>query len=80
MFSVCLPNNFNSKWIQQAIEYSVYGPSVYNKDVSSYDRCYESVMKTFQDKISVPKEIANKEIYAFSYYFERLFQAKLING
>ena len=82
LFSVCLPTNHRSKWTQQNIDYFVNGPFL--KEKHSYENCYDEVIKRFGDnyhnKLNAPSEIQNKDIYAFSFFFDRLSSAKIFNS
>lgn len=75
LMSVCLQPETSFVWIQQGVEYTVKGPT--SKQQHSFEKCYANVLKTIQNKINAPVELNNKEIYAFSFYFDRLNNAKL---
>jgi len=75
--SVCMPPNHSSKWIQQNIEYIVLGPS--KKEDHSYANCYQDVIKKFESNLNAPKEIQLKDVYAFSFFYDRLNAAKVFN-
>lgn len=78
LMSVCLQPETSFVWIQQGVEYTVKGPT--SKQQHSFEKCYANVLKTIQNKINAPVELNNKEIYAFSFYFDRLNNAKLFKG
>jgi hypothetical protein len=48
--------------------------------MQSFDNCYRAVIKTIENKINAPVELREKEIYAFSFYFDRLNSAKLLKS
>ena len=73
-----MPPNHRSKWVQQGIEYEVLGPVV--KEQHSYDKCSANVLKTIQNKLNAPSELKSKEIFAFSYYFDRLNAVKMFQN
>lgn len=78
LISVCLQENKNFIWIQQGVEYTVKGPI--NKNQHSFEKCYSNVLKTIENKINAPDELRDKDIYAFSFYFDRLNNAKMFKG
>ena len=51
-----------------------------NKNLHSFTNCLDSVKRTIENKINAPVELRDKEIYAFSFYFDRLNSAKLFGG
>ena len=75
---MCIPPNQKTKWIQQGVEYDVIGPD--NKELHSYEKCYNNVIKTLENKFNAPAELRFKEIYAFSFYYDRLNTAKAFPG
>ena len=74
--SVCLPANQTFSWLQQGITYTVSGPNYKNQN--SFANCFKSAIKTIENKIVAPVEIRDKEIYAFSFYYDRLKSAQLL--
>jgi hypothetical protein len=74
MTSICLPVNFASKWDHQGIEYSILGPKI--REEHNFDKCFSTVLKTIENKMNAPVELREKEVYAFSFYFDRLNEAK----
>lgn len=76
--SVCITTESNFIWTQQGIDYTVKGISKNGKQ--SFDNCYRAVIKTIENKINAPVELREKEIYAFSFYFDRLNSAKLLKN
>jgi hypothetical protein len=74
--SVCLPVNKSFSWIQQGVEYIVSGPKY--KELNSFHSCYKSTIKIIKNKIKAPVELRDKEIYAFSFYYDRLKSANLL--
>jgi hypothetical protein len=73
-----MPPNHSSKWNQQNIEYTVRGPTT--KEEHSYENCYQDVIKRFDENFKAPKEIQSKDVYAFSFFFDRLNAAKIFNN
>ena len=76
--SVCIAIESNFIWRQQGIDYTVKGFN--NQAKHSFENCYKSVTKTIENKINAPVELRDKEIYAFSFYYDRLNSAKLLKG
>lgn len=74
--SVCIAIESNFIWRQQGIDYTVKGFN--NQAKHSFENCYKSVTKTIENKINAPVELRDKEIYAFSFYYDRLNSAKLL--
>jgi hypothetical protein len=74
LLSVCMPSAHRSAWTQQNVEYTVLGPD--SKEQHSYDKCLANVLKTIESKFNAPGELKSKDIFAFSYYFDRLNSAK----
>lgn len=77
LFSVCLPPKHSSTWTQQDVEYNLLGPE--NNEHHSFEKCSFNVIKTLENKMNAPVELRNKDIYAFSFYFDRLMMAKIFN-
>ncbi len=73
-----MPPNHSSKWSQQNIEYKVFGPTT--KEHHSYANCYEDIIKKFENNLDAPKEIQSKDVYAFSFFYDRLNAAKIFNN
>ncbi len=73
-----MPPQHSSTWVQQGIEYKVIGPE--SKLHHSFEKCSFNVVKTIENKFSAPAELRNKEIYAFSFYFDRLTSAKIFES
>jgi hypothetical protein len=78
LLSVCMPATHRSTWTQQNVEYTVLGPDT--KEQHSYDKCLANVVKTIQSKFNAPGELKSKDIFAFSYYFDRLNSAKTFSS
>lgn len=76
-FSVCLPPNHSSVWTQQGVDYTVLGPK--NENQSTFENCYKIAHRTIKNKIKSPGELADKNIYAFSFYFDRLKSAQMFD-
>ena len=76
--SVCIPYETSFIWTQQNIDYTVKGTNT--KVKHSFENCFSNVIKTIENKINAPVELRDKEIYAFSFYFDRLNSAKLLKG
>ena len=74
--SVCLAQGVAFKWIQQGIEYQVSGAM--SKELNTFENCYKVANKIMTGKIEAPIEIKDKNIYAFSFYFDRLRSARLV--
>jgi Golgi nucleoside diphosphatase len=75
--SVCLPVGHRGSWLQQNVEYKVSGPQVKVEKV--YEACLSQVLRVLDANIDnkteaklVPKEIEDKDIYAFSFFYDRL--------
>lgn len=65
----------NAKWTHQNVEYTILGYTD-----SSFEKCYSNVLKTLGNKFTQLSELKEKEIYAFSYFYDRLNSAKVLNG
>jgi hypothetical protein len=78
LMSVCLPANQSFTWVQQGVEYLVRGPTY--KQLNSFENCYKTTMKTIQNKINAPVELRDKDIYAFSFYYDRLKSANMFKS
>jgi len=73
-----LPPNHKSAWTQQGVEYTITGPS--HVEQHSFDKCYANVIKLIENRINMPAEMRFKDIYAFSYFYDRLKSANMIKG
>jgi ectonucleoside triphosphate diphosphohydrolase 5/6 len=73
-----LPPNHKSTWTQQGVEYTITGPS--QIEHHSFDKCYANVLKIVENRINTPAEMQFKEIYAFSYFYDRLKSANMVKG
>lgn len=77
--SVCIGNGLlpakGLNWTQQNVEYSVVGVS----NLASFDQCYAKVRSSLVANITRLPELNSKEIYAFSYFFDRLNSAKALS-
>lgn len=76
--SVCLPTAHSSTWLQQGTDFTVLGPQSEPKNV--FRSCYRTVMKTVKGQIQAPSELRDKKLYAFSFYFDRLKSANMVDG
>lgn len=72
-FSVCMPSMHSSVWTQQGVNYKVLGPK--NAKLNTFENCFKIASKSVKDKIYAPSELSNKNIYAFSFYYDRLKSA-----
>lgn len=73
LYSSCIKAKNKMKWSQQGIDFTVSGPD--SENANSYDKCYKSVLKTLENNFNPPIDLSKKEIYAFSFYFDRLNKA-----
>ena len=73
--SICLTSHHEGVWKQQNIDYKIIGVT---KRQRNYDDCYLSVKKTIENKMNAPVELRRKKIFAFSFYYDRLSTAKLV--
>ncbi len=76
--SVCVPHGTRFKWLQQGVEYTVNGAR--SKEMNTFENCYKIAVKTFVNRIEAPVELREKKIYAFSFYYDRLKSARLLEG
>jgi hypothetical protein len=74
--SVCLAENTTATWKQQNTEYTISGHST---DKQNFRGCYKNVLKIIENKLDAPDDLINKNLYAFSFYFDRLSNAKAID-
>lgn len=74
--SVCLSADVSINWLHQGINYSVKGPR--SKELSTFANCFKIATKVVKNKISAPAELIDKNIYAFSFYFDRLRSANIL--
>lgn len=74
--SACLSSENDFKWVQQGVEYNVKGPA--NKKLYSFENCYKIAAKTIKGNIKAPNELRDKSLYAFSFYYDRLRSANLL--
>lgn len=74
-FSSCIPNGKNFTWSQQGVDYFL--SSSLTKNSTSFKSCSNIVLKTIKNKFEAPSDLSSKDIYAFSFYFDRLNKAKL---
>lgn len=75
LFSSCIPTGKNFTWSQQGKDYSLSGSI--EKNFTSYDKCSKVVLKTIGEKFKAPPDLDSKQIYAFSFYYDRLNSAKM---
>ena len=75
--SVCLPTAHSSTWLQQGTDFTVLGPTEEQRNV--FFNCYQTVKKTVKGQIQAPTELRDKTIYAFSFYFDRLKSANIVD-
>lgn len=76
--SACLAPNHESKWKQQGVEYTILGPKEAKQH--SFDTCYKSVLQIIENKLNAPAEVRNKQIFAFSFFFDILKKAGIIQN
>lgn len=78
--SVCLNSPPSGlKWVHQNIEYSIDQPPTTTSNSSSiFDQCYSKVRQTLGNKFLQLPELNSKDVYAFSYFYDRLNSAKLL--
>jgi hypothetical protein len=74
--SVCLSEAISTTWKQQNIEYKISG---HTNVTQNFADCYKKVLKIIENKLSLPNDLKNKNVYAFSYYYDRLGHSKIIN-
>jgi len=74
--SVCVPHGTRFKWFQQGIEYTVNGAR--SKELNTFENCFKIALKTLTNNIKAPVELKDKRIYAFSFYYDRLKSANLL--
>lgn len=67
-----LPTKWTHQNVQYMIEKSDGGPS--------FEKCYSNVLKTIEGKFLSLPELNSKEIYAFSYFFDRFRSARLLKN
>ncbi|RMZ93452.1 ectonucleoside triphosphate diphosphohydrolase 5 isoform X1 [Brachionus plicatilis] len=75
LFSRCIPNGKNFTWSQQGKDFLL--SSSIEKNSTSYENCSKIVSKTIGDNFEAPPGLESKNIYAFSFYYDRLNNAKL---
>lgn len=79
--SVCLNSPPSGlKWVHQNIEYSIDQPPTTTANSSIFDQCYSKVRQTLGNKFLQLPELNSKDVYAFSYFYDRLNSAKLLKG
>lgn len=66
----------STKWTQQSVQYTVEVP----EGGASFEKCQAGVLKTIEGKILSLAELNTKEIYAFSYFYDRFNAAKLLKN
>jgi hypothetical protein len=76
LVSECMPPGHKSVWVQQGVEYTVM--SLDSEQGHSFEKCYTNVLKTVEKKFLKFSELASKQIYAFSYFYDRLNSAQLL--
>lgn len=74
--SICFKSDTELKWKQENREYTLKG--VKSKE-RNFDDCEHRVKQLIENKLNAPVELRTKNIYAFSFYFDRFKHAKLIN-
>ncbi|XP_063774199.1 ectonucleoside triphosphate diphosphohydrolase 6 isoform X2 [Pseudophryne corroboree] len=72
----CITPGFITEFKQAGISYKVKG---LNYVTSMYESCYRRVSKMLSGKVSHAKEVSSLFFYAFSYYFDRAEDARLID-
>ena len=75
LFSSCIPNGRNFTWSQQGVDYFLSSSFLNNS--TSYENCSKIVLKIIENKFEAPPDLNSKDIYAFSFYYDRLNKAKL---
>ena len=71
-----MPGDFHLAWNYSGILWNVTGTPDH-----SYDACLKHTREFVLDSnIDRPLELADRDIYAFSYFFDRGFQAELVDG
>lgn len=75
--SVCLPTAHSSTWLQQGTDFTVLGPESEQKN--AFLSCYKTVQKSVKGQIQAPSELKDKKLYAFSFYFDRLKSAHMVD-
>ncbi len=74
--SVCVPENTTTSWKQQNTEYTISGHATIKQN---FDGCYNSVLKIIENKLNAPNDLKNKNIYAFSLYYDQLLKSGAID-
>lgn len=72
--SVCMIGELPTKWTHQNVQYMIEK----SDDGPSFEKCYSNVLKTIEGKFLSLPELNSKEIYAFSYFFDRFRSARLL--
>lgn len=73
--SICLKSSHNSIWKQQNVDYKING---FKTKERNFDDCYSNVKKLLENRLNAPVELRKKQIYAFSFYYDRMLSANLI--
>lgn len=72
-----MPTAYRSTWTQQNVEYTVRGFESANEH--NFQNCQSTVLSTFGNDFIQLDELVSKEIYAFSFFYDKLKTVKLVN-
>ncbi|XP_063718046.1 ectonucleoside triphosphate diphosphohydrolase 6-like isoform X2 [Symsagittifera roscoffensis] len=73
--SPCLPEKYEGDWEHGGASFKIQGSSS-----SSYENCLNSVEETFSGAITPINELLTKDLYAFSYIYDKAKDGGLVSG